>query len=283
MKRLLMGLFCVLLSGVALAAGPDDVRKRMQASMLVTGSIIVAPDGTVRSYAIDHREKLPPQVVGLIDKGAKAWKFEPTLLDGQPVAAKADMSLRIVAKPVDKDDYSIDVEGAEFGQYDEKAVDSITYKTHAAPRYPESAARARVWGTVYLLLHVGRQGQVEDAVAEQVNMGVVASDLELDRWRRVLAKAALVAAKSWTFNIPTSGREASQDHWDARVPVVFSLDRLTPRDQYGKWSAYVPGLKQPVPWLRKSESVPGSVDALADGGLHQVGHGLHLKTPLNGP
>jgi hypothetical protein len=42
-------LFCLLLSGVALAAGPNEVRKRVQASMLVTGSIIVAPDGSVRS------------------------------------------------------------------------------------------------------------------------------------------------------------------------------------------------------------------------------------------
>lgn len=53
MRRRLIGLFCALLSGAALAAGPGGVRKRIQASMLLTGTIVVAPDGSVRSYLID--------------------------------------------------------------------------------------------------------------------------------------------------------------------------------------------------------------------------------------
>jgi len=223
MKRLLIGLLCVLLSGVALAAGPNEVRKRVQASMLVTGSIVVAPDGTVRSYAIDHSEKLPKPVVGLIEKGVQIWRFEPTLLAGQPVAAKANMSLRIVAKPIDKDDYAISIAGAQFGQDVNRSAASV-YKRQIQPRYPESAVHARVWGTVYLLLRVGAQGQVEDAIAEQVDMGVVASDQELDKWRRVLANSALAAAKGWIFNVPTSGKEAFTDHWLARVPVVLRIE-----------------------------------------------------------
>jgi hypothetical protein len=204
------------------------------------------------------------------------------VLEGHPVAAKANMSLRIVAKPADKNDYAISVAGAEFGQYDEKSTESVTYKTRIVPRYPFAVASAHVWGTVYVLLRIGRQGQVEDAVAEQVNIGVVASDGELDRWRRMLADAALSAAKSWTFNTPTSGKEALQDHWEARVPVSFKMDGITPSQRYGMWNAYVPGPEQPVPWHEKAAISSGDVDALADGGLYQVGQGLHLTTPLNG-
>jgi len=288
MKRLLIGLFCVFLSSAALAAGPKDVRERVQASMLVTGSIVVAPNGTVSSYTIDHAEKLPPVVVGLIDKGTKDWIFAPVLIDGQPVAARANMSLRVVAKPDGKDEYAISLAGAQFGKdkndmYDDgEPGQSITYDTHPSPHYPPSAVRAGVWGTVYMRLLINRQGRVEDAIAEQVNMGIVASDQELDKWRNVLAEASLRTAKGWTFHIPTVGREATKDHWEARVPVNYSIQGRTPRESYGKWDPYVPGPEKAVPWQQKFEEPSGAADAIADGGLYQIGSGLHLTTPLNG-
>ncbi|MBB6189574.1 energy transducer TonB [Rhodanobacter sp. MP7CTX1] len=288
MKRWLMGLFCLLLAGTALASSLKDVRERVQASMLVTGSILVAPDGSVRSYTIDHAEKLPPVVAGLIDNGTKSWIFTPVLIDGQPVAARASMSLRVVAKPDGKDDYTISVAGAQFGEDkkdkgdDSEPGETITYDTHPSPHYPPSAVSAGVWGTVYMRLLINRQGRVEDAIAEQVNMGVVASDRELDKWRNVLADASLRTAKGWTFHIPTIGREATKDHWEARVPVSYSIDGRTPRERYGKWDPYVPGPEQAVPWQQKSEESSGAADAIADGGLYQIGSGLQLTTPLNG-
>jgi hypothetical protein len=283
MKRWLMGLFCLLLAGTAVAGSLKDARERVQASMLVTGSILVAPDGSVRSYTIDHPEKLPPVVVGLIDKGTKNWMFAPVLIDDRPVAARANMSLRIVAKPDGKDDYAISLAGAQFGE--DADVDSgktISYGTRPPPRYPPSAVSAGVWGTVYVRVLVNRQGRVENAIAEQVNMGVVASDQELDKWRRVLADASLAAVKRWTFQIPTEGKEATKDHWEARVPVNYILDGRTPRESYGKWNPYVPGPEQAVPWHEKFEGSAGAADAIADGGLYQIGSGLHLTTPLNG-
>ena len=283
MKHWLMGLFCLLVAGTALAGSSYDVRQRVQASMLVTGSILVAPEGTVRSYAIDHPEKLPPVVVGLIDKATKSWIFAPVLIDARAVAAKANMSLRIVAKPDGKDDYAISLEGAQFGKDDDSEPgETITYNTRPSPRYPLSAASAGVWGTVYLRVLVNREGRVESAIAEKVNIGVVASDEELNKWRNVLAKTSLDAVKGWTFNIPTLGHEATKDHWDARIPMNFTLAGRTPRETYGKWDAYVPGPEQTVPWREKSAESSGSADAIADGSLHQVGSGLHLTTPLNG-
>jgi Gram-negative bacterial TonB protein C-terminal len=283
MKRWLMGLCGLLLAGAALADSLKDVRERVQASMLVTGSILVAPDGSVRSYTIDHPEKLPPVVVGLIDNGTKSWIFAPVLIDGQPVAARASMSLRVVAKPDGKDDYAIRVAGAQFGKDDDvEPGQSISYDSHPSPHYPEAAVRAGVWGTVYLRLLVDRQGRVENAIAEQVNMGVVASDQELDKWRNVLAEASLRTVKGWTFHIPTVGREATKDHWEARVPVNYILDGRTPRERYGKWDPYVPGPERAVPWQQKFEESSGAADAIAVGGLYQIGSGLQLTTPLNG-
>src|SRR6185437_14739483 len=102
MKRWLPGLLCMVLSGVALAAGPNAASKRVQAgagdqharlhplarlhpnaaskrvqaSMLVTGTIEVAPDGSVAQYALDHPDELPPAVKGLLAKAIPSWKFE---------------------------------------------------------------------------------------------------------------------------------------------------------------------------------------------------------------
>jgi TonB family protein len=282
MKRFLIGLFCALLSAAALAAGPGEVRKRVQASMLLTGKIVVAPDGNVRSYAVDQAEKLPPAVAGLIANNVPRWKFEPTLLDGKPVAAEAKMSFRVVAEPVDGGKFSIGISGAEFGQG--KPGESISYNKRVRVIYPPEAAQARVSGTVYLVLRVGRQGQVVDVVAQQVNMRVLASDSELERWRQVLARSAMRAARQWTFNPPTSGKWVDAEYWVARVPVNFNL-RVAGMPQggsYGQWQEYVPGPRQPIPWFDSKQVASTSADALPDGDIRQVDQGLRLKSPLNG-
>lgn len=283
MKHWPIGLFCVLLSGAALAAGSAAVRKRVQASMLLTGTIMVAPDGSVRSYVIDKVEKLPSVVTGLLAKNIPNWKFEPTLLDGKPVAAKATMSLRLVAKPVGDDDYSVGISGTQFGQ--QVPGESITYKDQVRPTYPPQAVRAHVSGTVYLVLRVGRQGRVQKAEAEQVNLVMVASDHEMERWRKVLANSALAAAREWTFNLPTSGRHVGDQYWVARVPVTYNLRRLGEirGDDYGEWRPYVPGPRQLVPWIDDSRLLSGSADALPDGGIHPLEKGgLRLITPPGG-
>jgi len=283
MKRWLIGLSCVLLSGAALAAGPAAVRKQVQASMLLTGTIVVAPDGSVRSYAIDQAEKLPPVVTGLLAKNIPQWKFEPILLDGKPVAAKAKMSLRLVAKPVGDDNYSIGISGTQFGQ--QVPGESITYKDQVRPMYPPQAIRDRVSGTVYLVLRVGRQGQVQEAEAEQVNLVLVDSDKEMGRWRKVLADSALAAARKWTFNLPTSGGHVNDQYWVARVPVTYNLRRLGEirGDGYGEWQPYVPGPRQPVPWIDDPRLLSGSADALPEGGIHPLERGgLRLITPPGG-
>lgn len=58
MKQWLGGCFCVLLSGLALAAPGTATKRVVEASTLVTGMIVIAPDGSVRSHAVDQPEKL---------------------------------------------------------------------------------------------------------------------------------------------------------------------------------------------------------------------------------
>jgi hypothetical protein len=279
-KQWVMGLAAFAMTGLALAAGPGAARKRAEASMLVTGDITVAPDGSVSGYTLDRPDRLPPEVAGLIGRAAPKWRFEPVKQDGQAVSAKAHMSIRLIAQrqAPDSESYVIHIAGASFGEYG-AGGETITYAKRTPPSYPPNAVAAGVQGTVYLLLRVGRDGKVADASVEQVNLGVAGSDTEMRVWRNVLANPALRVAKDWTFNLPTQGTHRNDPEYVTRVPITYRLNRgITRDDRYGTWEVYVPGPKEAISWAKD----PGqSADALPDDGLYLVNSGLKLTTPLD--
>jgi hypothetical protein len=279
-KQWVVGLAAVAMTGLALAAGPGAARKRAEASMLVTGDIMVAPDGSVTGYTLDKQEKIPQEVTGLVARAAPKWRFEPVMQDGHAVAAKAHMNIRLVAQHAteDSDTYVIHIASASFGDYG-AGGESMTYASRTPPSYPRDAATAGVQGTVYLLLRVGRDGKVADVAVEQVNLGVAGSDNELKAWRKVLSAPAARVAKDWTFNLPTKGAHMNDPEYVTRVPVIFRLNRNErPDDLYGTWQGYVPGPKESITWAKDDGK---SADALPDNGLYLVNSGLKLTTPLD--
>jgi hypothetical protein len=285
MKQWLLMLSLLLIASSALAGVPSDVRKQTQASMLVTGQVEVAPDGKLKSYAIDQQDKLPAPVLELLQKTIPTWEFQPVSVDGLPTSARAKMSLRVVAKPVDDRHASIEIEGAHFGNDGEMVGQTISRKTREQPSYPQLEVQSRVTGTVYTLLKIGRDGNVLDAAVEQVNLGVYASERDMNRFRRDLSQSTLKALRKWTFNPPTIGKQAAAPYWYARVPVNFFLlanGASPPRDVYGKWESYIPGPREFIPWAQSTQWITGSPDAAPDGGVYQINQGLQLKTPLAG-
>lgn len=285
MKRCLLGWFFALVSGVALASG-GATDPSVEASMLVTGTIVIAPDGSVRSHAVDQSDKISPAINAFIDKAVSAWKFVPVLVDGKPVTTQTKMHLRLIADPAEHGDFVVHVSGASFGNGVPGEHVSMSPDHRIAPRYPPDAVRARVGGTVYVVLKIGRQGQVLDAAAEQVNLTARGTDEQMTRLRRLLAKAALSAADRWTFNVPTTGPHMGDAYWVARVPVAFHLysmgERRVDRDEYGKWQPYVPGPREIVPWLAAEQLAAGSADTTPDGSVTQLGQGPQLVSPLSG-
>lgn len=282
MKHWLIGLFCALVAVPALAARPSEVLKRAEASMLVSGSIAITPDGHVSGYALDHPEKLPPGVVQVVKENLPSWTFQRN--DKRSGPLKLAMTMRIVAKRLDPKHYSIRIAAAHFGQPDYIPGLTVSYRTHPAPRYPRLALDSRVAGTVYLLLRIGRDGRVLDSAAEQVNLTSYGSDREMTRFRGVLAEAALKAVRHWTFNTPTSGKHVADPYWTARVPIAFDLRPFglpKPVEHYGQWQVYIPGPRQAVPWVHDPRLLAGAADALADGRIQQVGQGPQLTSALN--
>lgn len=274
MKRWLLWLCCVMLSNAVLAAGPNVVRKRVQASMLVTGTIEVTPEGSVAKYTLDHPKELPPGVRNLLGKVVPTWKFEPVRVNGKAVTARAMMSVRIVAKRAENDSYAISIAGTRFGDFVSKLA--VKAFKQEKPQYPRQLLRQGVDGTVYLALRLNSQGSVVDAAAEQVNVGKIGSDAQLDQWRILLADAAIAAARHWTFSLPG---DAAPSGRVIRMPVIFYMRW----PGYGHWSVYVPGPVQPIPWLdNHNQMLSGDVDALPDGDVDLVEHGLHLMLSVNG-
>lgn len=282
MKQGLIGLACILLACAALAEGPAAVRKRAEASMLVKGSIELAPDGSVRNFVVDKPDKLPPVVLKLVQQNVPTWKF--TLKDPTATTTKARMALRVIAKRIDEQHDSIAISAANFAEDEPKPGQHITYKSKPSPRYPFDALSSHVSGTVYVLLQVGRDGLVKDALVEQVNLDQYASDSDMRRFRNDFAKASLAAMRHWTFNPPTTGKEAGDPYWCARIPVAFDISGWTHLATYGEWNAYIPGPREPVPasWTNSDRLLSGSPDATPAGTLDTGNADLKLLTSLSG-
>ena len=272
----------VLLAGLfvatAVAAKSPDADKQIEASMVVTGSIEVEPDGSVSGYTLDQPDKLPQGVRDLIARAVPEWKFKPVLVDGKAVASRAKMSLRMVAHPLAADRYEVLVRSANFGDTGPSDED-VRGKSLPPPRYPSSLARQSVSGTVYLVLRVGRDGRVVDAVAEQVNLKTRGSEKQMEDWRKTFAKSALAAAWKWTFTPPTAGDAAADEAWSVRVPVAFSMWG-TAQARYGQWDAYIPGQRVRAPWLERELSASMAPDAIGDSGVFSLRQSLQLLTPL---
>lgn len=292
-------LACLLL-GFLVSAAASAAEPHLQASMVVTGTITVNPDGSVKDYTLHDPDGLPPAVRQIVQATVPAWQFVPVVENGAPVTAEAGMSLRVVADwpSIHAKQATIRVIGAAFGcdarsrarLPDECPPDStIASRSRKPPRYPLDAVRARVGGEVFLVLEVGRDGHVLQAAARQVNLYSLTD--QQARFREMLANASIEAARGWTFKVPAAGPDAERDHWVVTVPINYMIGHprthtgtllrsRSPRAQ-NEWKAYVPGPVRIIPW-DDQDAVSGSTDSIAAGSLFVQDSRLVLKTPLNG-
>ena len=269
-----------LLVTVALGAvGICVARAPMEASMTVTGVIHIAADGHTQSYTLDKQDKLPPEAIEVMQRTVPAWRFQQTLKDGVPVPVDAKMFVRLIARRNDAGSYGIFVGGADFDTQIVKAT-SFGHVDRTAPRYPMDAVRSRISGDVYLIVHVGSDGRATDVSAEQVNLTGNESEPNLAKARKLLADASIEAARKWTYQPPADAR-ADQHSWIIRTSVNYSISSSeTVPDVNNRWIAYLPGPKEPVPWLEKyrhpNDGLDTASDVVPEGEVYWAGAGLTL-------
>lgn len=276
-------LLTFLLMPAAFAAGPAEVRKQIESSMLVTGEVEITEEGTVSKLQIDQPEKLPAGVVNLVRGQVSQWNFEPVRRNGKGVPARSPMSVRVVGRRTDKDTVTISIRNAVFPGPLPGKGEAVSKVSMLPPSYPGPAARAGIEATTYLVLKIERDGSVGDAIVEQVNLRTVASEKNMTMMRGLFAEASLKAARKWTYHPPTVGEAAAEDHWSVRVPVEYTFDEGGRGSGYGKWYAYVPGPRQAIPWDEEAGDRLVSPDALAEGGVYMAGsdQALRLLTVLD--
>lgn len=253
-------------------------RPRPWASMLLSGYVDINPDGGVREYALDNPGKIPPVVQGVIKQAVQGWRFKVDVAG--KVIARAKMSLRVVAKPVDKTEFSISVEGVQFTDDSAAPGEEVTRHSTIRPSYPKDAIDERTAATVYVLVQVGRDGHVLNAGAEQVNFTLDCPPSSRHGLENQFAHASELAIRKWTFDVPTRGPQAAAPYWYARIPVTYSLTGVgMPRssEEYGAWQPYIPGPRRSLPWVNDRgvmasapDATPGDQPVLLGGPLQLV-------------
>ena len=282
MSKRMIGLALLLtalcMSVTVQAGNARAARKQVESSLLVSGTITIAPDGSVQAHTLDSTDELGDALSKFVDSSIVKWRFEPVVVDGNVVSAKVPMSLRLVAKSHSDGNLSVTIAGTHFGTgEDARASDGLQAGKLSPPHYPTSALRKGGKGVVYLVVQVGRDGSVINVDSEQVNLRVVGTDGEMALLRRQFADAALRAAKGWKFIPPTTGEAVAKESWLARVPVDFELGDRGDHHAPGKWKTYVPGPRNmDMPWAREEISTAGSPDALSEGGVYSLRQGATL-------
>jgi Periplasmic protein TonB, links inner and outer membranes len=178
---------------------PAAVIAQAQMSMMLDGTIDVEADGRVSALRIDGEADYPGGVVAHVHQVVQGWEFEPVLRDGQPVAFTTPMTIRLVASQIGDGGYEIRIASTRFGEHDPEDRSRVRTLAMTPPRYPEQAYRAGVTGTVYLAVQVGRDGQVLDVAAEQVDLTSAGTERVMAQARELLARTSTQAARRWRF------------------------------------------------------------------------------------
>lgn len=268
-----------------LFALPSNAAPQVEGSMLVSGTVHIASNGSVTSYSLDQPEKLPDGARKVIAKTVSTWIFAPIVVDGKRMPGVSHMALRLLAKPLSKDQYAISVHGARFGEPSSDQGVAYSDKPRARPRYPRTALRYGVGGTAFVVARVDRQGKVARIAVQQVNLDKYGTNGQMKRVREAFAKEAKRAIKTWTFKPPTEGPKVAADHWDVRIPVMFHFSGMPgpkpkPAANYGTWQVYLPGPHNKVAWLDGDQARANSTDVLPNGSLASASQSRHLLTPL---
>ena len=269
------------------AAIPRVPDRQVELSMLLKGTIDIAPDGGVERYSLEKSKDLTPAAVGILNKQISRWRFEPVVIDGKPSEARTNMTIRVVASPASDGNYSLVIQGANFSGSKVSTAEKLRIKTRTGigPLIRVMMSTGAT-GEVYVALKIGPDGKVQDGVIEQVNLTVLGTDKQMEDARVALGDSSLALVRKWTFSVPTQGESAGKPYWSGVLPIFFDgLDSSGPSQQYGRWRAYVPGPCAAVPWRDPEEGGSNmehrcEIDALPEGEFTLDSSGPKLLTPL---
>jgi outer membrane biosynthesis protein TonB len=178
MRHLLL-IAALLCAGVATAK--DPIERSFHARVQVSA------EGAVE--AAQAQEGLPAPVAAMVQEAAQKLAFTPATVDGEPVASKTTVWVRMRFEPGEGDDL----------------VSTVLWVSQSnpfmqLPLYPSQAMRDGVGGRVWLELSVRPDGSVDmdESRAESVQLRRRdGGEITRQSHRKALVEAALGAAATW--------------------------------------------------------------------------------------
>jgi hypothetical protein len=79
MKKVMFGALLAMVTMVAQASSTKDI----ESSAVVSGTIVLAKDGTVQTAVVDDGAKYGQPIADLVRKAALQWRFQPVLRQGE--------------------------------------------------------------------------------------------------------------------------------------------------------------------------------------------------------
>ena len=169
---------------LAAATPPAEILKQVESSMRVKGhrnqSRWQREHGGHRQAGTNSR-----RTVDFVQKQILAWKFEPVLVGRKAMRVRRPMGVRVVARTLGEDSYSIAIRNASFEGEKSAEDETLALARLTPPRYLKAVAMSGASGVVYLRVKVGGEGRVVDAIVERVNLMPVGTTNEMPAWRGV--------------------------------------------------------------------------------------------------
>jgi len=226
-------------------------------AMQVDGWVSFDTLGQVEDYRITT--PVHESIRAGLDGTVRKWKFHQVLVDGTPRRAKTRIRVTLVAKQ-QSDGIQVKVDNVVFPSEQGDATarvdgqpEPITGNKLRPPGYPVGLMQQGVAGAVLLAIRVGPDG-----------------------------RAAVSAAKSWTFNVPATAKPRTADEQTVTVPVEYVMDKAKV-NVAGQWRTIVRVPKRTIGWMTPepgTQSV-GVADAVS-GELIPLNSAIALATDVVG-
>lgn len=259
MPKMLAAFLLALLALPAFAKAPQDLVAS------TTGELVVDAEGRVASVKLDHKD-LGMEVMSAFEQQIREWRFEPVLVDGKPVSARAGVHLDLRVKMSATDDAAtLIVRSVHFSEPPTEDGPGLAEARKAAsaelkksmghhlppPSYPMAPLRAAAGGRVWLVVRLDAEGRVTKVGTRAAELFNVAS--LSPAWQRnylqQFTDAAEKAAKKW--------RLPALAGTDVCVPVAFRV----PGDDGRRWLPIQLMPVEALAWVDARDEEPPQLSA----------------------
>lgn len=294
MRPLALALLAVVLAAPLQAAPPLATRSNpreiaVEAPVLATrveGWIEVGPDGRVAGYEpiTELGEPLRGRLRAMVD----GFRFEPVLVEGRPVVARARMRLSLVASELPDKSLRVGIENVTFPDPDgaERPADAplLRVARRSAIQYPEGLAWAGISARVLVAVQANPDGSLREvAVRQSALVHAKGSDAEVQNALAAFETAALRGIARWRLAVDNpAGRPLSADDLTGTVAVSFEMQG-NPKARPGVWAWETRSARRDAAWMdpQLAARLPGVGDATGQDALGSLREPrLKLRTNL---